>query len=164
MGILCIALEKSASGELQREIDQRQREIDFHEKVQDHLMLNPTHCVLPAQYLDRTLMALFQKGQPKSGGRRKGARDRLSTAFLEALAKDFEEFGDETIRIARLERPIEYLRIVASRAPIEFEITDLRLTEMTDDEIISFIETIRDRSRVRDSSASAEDGTSETTH
>ena len=108
-------------------------------------------------------MALFQKGQPKMGGRRKGARDKLSTAFLEALAKDFEEFGDETIRIARLERPIEYLRIVASRAPIEFEITDLRLTEMTDDEIISFIETIRDRSR-EDSSASAGDGASKTAH
>jgi hypothetical protein len=108
-------------------------------------------------------MALFQKGQPKIGGRRKGARDRLSTAFLEALAADFETHGSETIRIARVERPIEYLRIVASRAPIEFEITDSRLTEMTDDEIISFIETIRDR-RVREGSTSAEDGISETTH
>ena len=47
MGILCIALEKSASGELQKEIDQKTREIDFHEKVQDLLMFNPTHCVLP---------------------------------------------------------------------------------------------------------------------
>ena len=108
-------------------------------------------------------MALFERGQPKSGGRRKGVRDRLSTAFLEALAKDFEQFGDETIKIARLERPIEYLRLVASRSPIEFEITDNRLTEMTDDEIISFIETIRDR-RVREGSTSVEDGVSETTH
>lgn len=47
MGILCIALKKSASGELQRELDQRRREIDFHENVQDQLMLNPAHCVLP---------------------------------------------------------------------------------------------------------------------
>ena len=43
MGILCIALKKSASGELQRELDQKQREIDFHETVQDLLMLNPAH-------------------------------------------------------------------------------------------------------------------------
>ena len=47
MGILCIALKKSASGELQRELDQRQREIDFHETVQDLLQLNPAHTVLP---------------------------------------------------------------------------------------------------------------------
>ena len=47
-------------------------------------------------------MALFEKGQPKSGGRRKGVRDRLSTAFLEALAKDFEQFGDETIQASRV--------------------------------------------------------------
>ena len=108
-------------------------------------------------------MALFKPGRPKTGGRRKGVRDRLSTAFLEALAKDFEAHGDETIRIARLERPIEYLRIVASRAPIEFEITDTRLGEMSDDEIINFIATLREQSRT-DSSASAGDGTGETTH
>lgn len=47
MGILCIALKKSASGALQKEIDQRNREIEFHETVQDQLMLNPAHCVLP---------------------------------------------------------------------------------------------------------------------
>jgi hypothetical protein len=47
MGILCIALKKSASGELQREIEQRSREIQFHETVQDQLTFNPTHCILP---------------------------------------------------------------------------------------------------------------------
>ena len=47
MGILCIALKKSASGELQRELDQRKREIEFHETVQDLLQLNPAHAVLP---------------------------------------------------------------------------------------------------------------------
>ena len=67
MGILCIALKKSASGELQRELDQRKREIDFHETVQDLLKLNPAHASSP-KYLDPTLMALFQKGQPKSRG------------------------------------------------------------------------------------------------
>ena len=47
MGILCIALKKSASGESQKEIDQRNSVIDFHEKVQDLLMFDPAHCVLP---------------------------------------------------------------------------------------------------------------------
>ena len=47
MGLLCIGLKKYASGELQKEIEQRNREIDFHETVQDLLMFNPAHCVLP---------------------------------------------------------------------------------------------------------------------
>ena len=29
-------------------------------------------------------MSLFQKGQPKTGGRRKGTRDRIATALLES--------------------------------------------------------------------------------
>ena len=61
-------------------------------------------------------MALFQKGQPKIGGRRKGSRDKIATALLEAIAKDFEEFGQEAVKIARVERPVEYLRVVASSA------------------------------------------------
>jgi hypothetical protein len=85
-------------------------------------------------------MALFQKGQPKSGGRRKGTRDRISTALLEAIAADFEEHGAEAVKIARIERPVEYLRVVASLLPREFEITDNRLTDITDEELDVFIE------------------------
>jgi len=59
-------------------------------------------------------MSLFEKGRAKTGGRRKGARDRIGTAFLEELAKDFEEHGAGIIKIARIERPTEYLKIVAS--------------------------------------------------
>ena len=51
MGILCIALKKSASGELQREIDQRKREIEFHETVQDQLLFNPAFCVLSESWM-----------------------------------------------------------------------------------------------------------------
>ena len=85
-------------------------------------------------------MALFQKGQPKIGGRRKGTRDKLSTAFLEALAEDFVEHGSETIRIARIEHPETYLKVVASLLPKEFELTNSRLAEFSDDELDAFIE------------------------
>ena len=37
-----------------------------------------------------------------------GSRDRISTALLEAIAKDFEEFGEEAVKIARIEKPVEY--------------------------------------------------------
>jgi hypothetical protein len=41
--------------------------------------------------------------------------------MLEAIAKDFEQHGEEAIEIARMERPVEYLRVVASLLPKEFE-------------------------------------------
>jgi hypothetical protein len=90
-------------------------------------------------------MAPFEKGMTKIGGRRKGSRDRISTALLESIAKDFEEFGDEAVKIARIERPVEYLRIVASLLPKEFEIVDSRLHDITDEELDAFIEVARRR-------------------
>ena len=50
-------------------------------------------------------MSLFEKGKPKTGGRAKGARNKLSVAFLEAFAADFEEHGAEVIKIVRVEKP-----------------------------------------------------------
>jgi hypothetical protein len=63
----------------------------------------------------------FKPGQPSRGGRRKGSRDRIATAMLEAIAKDFEEHGEEAIKICRIERPTEYLKVVAALLPKEFE-------------------------------------------
>ena len=84
--------------------------------------------------------AQFKKGQ---GGRVKGARNRLSMAFVEALAKEFSEFGPEAIRICRIERPTEFIKIVASVLPKEFELTDSRLTEITDEELDRLLEVAR---------------------
>ena len=36
-------------------------------------------------------MNLFEKGMKKIGGRTKGVKNRLSHAFLTALAEDFEQ-------------------------------------------------------------------------
>jgi hypothetical protein len=82
----------------------------------------------------------FAKG---TGGRRKGARNRIGTIFLEELAKDFEAHGVDAIKICRIERPTEYLKIVASTLPKEFEITDSRLEEISDNELDSLIELAR---------------------
>ncbi len=42
-------------------------------------------------------MSQFKPGDPrtKTGGRRKGSRDRIETKMLEAIARDFEEHGEE---------------------------------------------------------------------
>jgi hypothetical protein len=104
-------------------------------------------------------MTLFEKGQPKTGGRRKGTRDRISTALLEAFAKDFEEHGDEAVRIARVERPVEYLRVVASLLPKEFEISDNRLKDLSDDELDFFLAFARRQLTVGGNADSGEDPT-----
>lgn len=81
----------------------------------------------------------FEKGRAKTGGRAKGSRNRLSASFVEALAKEFEEHGEETLRICRTERPHEFLKIVAGVIPKEFEISDSRLKELSDDELDFFL-------------------------
>jgi hypothetical protein len=75
--------------------------------------------------------------------RDKGARNRIGTVFLEELAKDFEAHGVDAIKICRIERPTEYLKIVASTLPKEFEITDSRLEEISDNELDDLIQLAR---------------------
>lgn len=85
-------------------------------------------------------MKAFEKGRDKTGGRVKGSRNRLSQAFVEALAGEFEVYGAEAIKVARVERPHEFLKIIASIMPKEFEITDSRLKDIPDDELDAIIE------------------------
>ena len=90
-------------------------------------------------------MALFEPGRKKSGGRTKGARNKLSMAFVEALSKEFDAHGEEAIRIMRKENPADFLKIIAAIVPKEFEITDSRLNEIPDDELDALIEIARRR-------------------
>ena len=95
-------------------------------------------------------MALFEKGRPKSGGRAKGARNKLSAAFLEAFAEDFQEHGADVIRIMRVELPTEYVKAAVHLMPKEFEITENHLMEIPDHELDALIEYARRRIAVRD--------------
>jgi len=88
-------------------------------------------------------MGLFEKGREKTGGRTSGTRNKFSRKFDDALLKDFEEHGEAAIKIARIERPTEYLKLIASRFPIEFQFTDSRLKDLSDDELDAFIAHIR---------------------
>src|SRR5262245_14977159 len=80
---------------------------------------------------------------PGSGGRTVGSRNRLQADFLKALQEDFAEHGEGVIRIVRVEKPVEYLKVVAAILPKEFHVKDTTLDEMTDEQIIDAIETIR---------------------
>ena len=90
--------------------------------------------------------AKFKQGQ---GGRAKGVKNKLSWAFLTDLLADYEAHGKDAIKICRIERPIEYIKMVAGLLPKEFEITNSRLHELSDEEIDVLIGEIRARIRGR---------------
>jgi hypothetical protein len=89
-------------------------------------------------------MSAFQKGN-SGGGRKRGARDRISSKFLTELADDFEKNGHGVVAICRVEKPVEYLTIIASVLPKELEITDSRLQEIDDAELDALLALVRQR-------------------
>jgi hypothetical protein len=90
-------------------------------------------------------MSFPQGNRANPAGRSKGSRNRLSGAFLTALADDFEQHGIEAIRITRIESPDIYCRLVASLMPREFTLEDNRLGELSDDELDAVIAYTRHR-------------------
>jgi len=69
--------------------------------------------------------------------KQKGARDRLSAAFLMALADDFEAHGKDAVVKIREMDPAAYLRVVASLAPKELEIS--RPLDGISDEMLDWV-------------------------
>jgi hypothetical protein len=81
----------------------------------------------------------FGSGQPQ--GRKPGSRDRISVAFLTAVADDFEKYGIKTLEKVRRTDASTYIKVVASLMPKEIEIKQ-PLDGMKDDELLIAIETL----------------------
>jgi hypothetical protein len=81
---------------------------------------------------------LFQPGNT-GGGRPLGSRNKLQGDFLKALAADFAEHGAGVIRIARVEKPVEYLKLIASVLPKELVIEQNALSDLSDEEIAAHL-------------------------
>lgn len=82
-----------------------------------------------------------ENGNPR--GKRKGARDRVSAKFVEALETAFEEAGLEAVRRCRDEEPAAFLRVCGALLPKEVEITRDPFDELTDEQLDSAVAALR---------------------
>lgn len=96
----------------------------------------------PKQNLTATRYKPGQSGNP--GGKPKGARNRLTVAFLNALADDFEAHGKQAIIDARLEDPMGYVKAIGALMPKQVEQTQ-PLDDLTDAELVAGIALLRSR-------------------
>ncbi len=79
-----------------------------------------------------------QSGNP--AGRQVGSRNKLTTDFVTALAKDFAEHGVAAIQRAREDDPASYLRLIASLAPKELAVTkENPFDQFSDEEIAALL-------------------------
>ena len=97
-----------------------------------------TDTTAPKQQIGRPFKP-GQSGNP--AGRPKGARNKLSESFLNALADDFDAHGRDVIATVRGSRPHDYLRVIAATLPkrLETELADRPLERMTDEELARII-------------------------
>jgi hypothetical protein len=103
-------------------------------------------------------MTKFTPDTAPKGGRPAGSRNKLVNAFVDALFQDFEQHGPAAIRIMRVERPADYVRVVAGLVPKELLVQESALAGMSDEEIAETLATIR---RLRQSALAAAAGQTE---
>lgn len=77
-----------------------------------------------------------QSGNP--GGKPKHARNRVTTAFLEALAEDFTEHGKEAIEACRQETPHRYVAALVQLCPKQIEV-ERPMSELSDEQLAAAI-------------------------
>ena len=107
----------------------------------------------------------FQPGVPNNGnggGRRAGARNKLQTTLLEELATDFEKHGAGVIRICRVEKPVEYLKVIVSVLPRELIVEQSNLAELTDEQVAAYIGILQ--TMQKNAASTAEPDQEETKH
>jgi len=82
----------------------------------------------------------FKPGNP---GRPKGSRNKLGEAFVQALQESFEKHGPETIEKVRVEKPDQYLKVIASLLPKQLEIKEGAFDGLGDDELAALVAAAR---------------------
>jgi hypothetical protein len=78
-----------------------------------------------------------QSGNP--AGRPKGARNKLADDFVRELQADFQANGKAAIETVRIERPHEYLKVVASILPKQVEIKEGNFDGFSDEQLAALV-------------------------
>ena len=79
----------------------------------------------------------FVKGYKGGPGRPKGSRNVLGEAFLADLQTDWANHGPDVIKQVRINKPADYLKVVASILPKELNVNVNEFDDVTDDELIA---------------------------
>lgn len=98
----------------------------------------------------------FAAGNP---GRPKGSRNKLGEAFVQALHDSFQEHGPETIEKVRVEKPHEYLKVVASLLPKQIEVKESAFDGVSDEELAALVAAARSALGVADEGPSGAEAT-----
>lgn len=68
------------------------------------------------------------------------SRARITRQFIDALCRDFEQFGEQAIQATRESDPDKYLAVVAKLVPQQIEVGEAgAFAELTDEELDAFI-------------------------
>jgi hypothetical protein len=74
-----------------------------------------------------------------------GSRTKLCKRLLEDLFADWQEGGATALKIMRMERPSEYVRVMCSILPKEMLFETGSVSELADDELDAMITMLRER-------------------
>jgi hypothetical protein len=72
--------------------------------------------------------------------KQKGARDRLSAAFLTDFADDYDANGKAVIETVRGQDPVAYMRLAAALLPTKVEISESPFDSLTDEQLDAYME------------------------
>jgi hypothetical protein len=73
-------------------------------------------------------------------------QSKVPSAGLHAvLASDFAQYGADAVKALRLERPNDYLKLVAALIPKDIPVANPTVEEMTDDEFIRVLNALKPR-------------------
>ena len=64
----------------------------------------------------------FKKGHTKTGGRKRGAKNKLTQAYLRDLHEIYLDGGKEKLKQALDERPDGFIKLVAALVPKDLDV------------------------------------------
>jgi len=82
----------------------------------------------------------FEPGnRANPAGRPKGSRNKLGEAFISAMHDDFVQHGAAVIETVRIEKPDQYLKVVASILPKELNIKTDAFDGISDEQLAALV-------------------------